>query len=317
MPYVSGRRTLNRAALNWARLALSHDHGKVQIHNLWYDFRKRPVARTIIEQFFRYLDSTNRYKDRIPPSARKRHWTSLASLGEIRDYCKASKVTPPVRQQAPQISASSLNREAPDNKIARVVEEDKVVGNYMLYAQTSFRVQKPRRQRVREAVRWTLSKTLMKDSYKSRRELERLARQASVDPKQVRFFTISCRYPGVPRNCPMNEAMWACSKLGLIFKWDTQLALVTFVLHDQSGHWRPTTFSGDGHAAFCARDHRDGFGRTMPLKGTRVGLRELVVAEGGPLELLDCKPLGTTGVNTVALVDSGRIVTDLLKRMSM
>jgi hypothetical protein len=91
--------------------------------------------------------------------------------------------------------------------------------------------------------------------------------------------------------------------------------LLRFNLLDRSGHWRPTTFSAGGYRAFCARDHRDGLGRTMPLAGERIGLQELVVADDGPITLEECEPLGPVGTDTAALVDEKRIISELMKRI--
>lgn len=309
------RRELNRASLNWARLVLAHNQGQVQIQNLLFDYRKRPVSRQAVLGFVEFLDGCGRYTNRIRAGEAGWRTATLSALGEITNYCEASIAVPPIPRLAPPISASSMRKQAPDNKIARVMQEDKVVDHYMLYSQTGFRVRKPRR--VKEAVNWTLSKTLIKNSFKKRQELEIIANRATVSGKWVRFFTISCKYPSNPKKtrASVNKAMWACLKLGLDYKRDDQLVLLQFDLRYRSGHWRPTVFSSGGYACFCACNHRDGFGRTIPLKGVRWGVQELVVADNGPLTLDDCEPLGSVGRNTEPLIDTSRIIADLNKRM--
>ncbi len=167
---------------------------------------------------------------------------------------------------------------------------------------------------VTEATNWTLAKTLMRDSAASRRDLALKAATATKSGKWVNFFSLRCKYPRPTKASRVNAATWACVKLGLIHDKGTELAQLVFDLGNPSGHWRGTTFSAGGHPGFCAVDNRDGFGRTMPLRGQRWGLTELVVADDGPLVLRDCIPLGQVMSDTAPLIDSQRIVADLKRR---
>ncbi len=302
----------SRAALNWARLARVHENGEVQYRNLRFELRNRTVTRRAIQGFTQYLERTGRYVNRIRQSDPKWHTATLSALREIANYCAVSSTRPPVPRQAPRVSPRVLAKTAPDKQLVRVIQQDKIITNYMLYAQTGLRVNKP--AMTREATNWVLAKTLIKDSAKTRQELEKRAAAAASSGKWVNFFTVSCKYPPPTKVSKANAATWACMKLGLIHKKNTELALLTFELGNMSGHWRPTTFSSGGYPAFCATDHRDGFGRTMPLRGQKWGLTELVVADDGPIALSDCIPLGEVSADTMSLVDSARIVSDLRRR---
>lgn len=103
-------------------------------------------------------------------------------------------------------------------------------------------------------------------------------------------------------------------KLALIYGESDNIALMTFNLLEFNGHWRPTTFSSGGYPAFCASDHKDGLGRTMPLRGGKSGLREFVIGDDGPIELHECSPLGCAGIDMISLVDFDRIIAELMKR---
>jgi hypothetical protein len=306
------RRLINRAFVNWARLAAAHEPGQVQLVNLMFDLRKRAAARGAIHAFAQYLERSGRYATKINSAAPGWRSATLAALGEIANFCKLDASVPSIPRQAPPIAAPSLAKQIPDNKIARVMREDKVVSSYMLYSHTGLRVKKP--SVVRDAVTWTLTRTLMKDSFATRRDLESRALGATISRKWVNFFTVLCRYPKPTKASMANDAKWACIKLGLISRKDDQLAFLTFDLPDQTGHWRPTTFSSGGYAAFCATDHRDGLGRTIPLKGEKFGLQEFVIGDDRAIVLSDCKPLGVVGVDTASLVDSARIVADVARR---
>jgi hypothetical protein len=300
------RRLINRAILNWARLALTHMRGRVQLANLFFDLKRRPITHRAIRTFALYLENTGRYAVRIRASR-----ASPAVLSEIENFCRVDISALPIPRQAPPITLRAFERQLPDKKIARVMREDKVISSYMLYSTTGSRVSKPS---VRDAVTWTFSKTLMKDSFAARRYLEGKAASASISRKWVNFFTVQQKYPRPTKVSKANAAKWACVKLGLISDKDDQLAFLVFDLPDLSGHWRPTTFSSGGYAAFCAADHPDGLGRTMPLQGEKHGLREFVVGDDSSIVLEDCRSLGSVGVDTESLVDSARIISDLARR---
>jgi hypothetical protein len=220
---------LGPAFSNWADLVWSLPQGKVQFLNLAYDFRKRPVARAAILGFSQFLDHSRRYTSRVTKKGRSR-WVAalaIAALGEIQNYCRSSTVVPSAPRQAPLVNPLSIAKQVPDDKLARVVLEDKVVSNYMLYAQTTYRVGKPRR--IAEAVNWALSKTLIRTSIATRQLLRKRAATASKSGKWVNFFTVASRYPVPPSASAPNRAMFACQKLGLIYQPHDQLALPTQV----------------------------------------------------------------------------------------
>jgi hypothetical protein len=296
---------------HWASALETQPEGRAIVANLIYDLRTRPETHPAFTAFAGYLKSTGLFDTALPLASLNRTRV-LSHTRHVYDFCKTATTLIPPSRLAPQVNEAKLKKQSPDLRFRRVVEEDRLPGAYLLYANLVHRVPTPR---MTMAINWTISKAKLIDSFATRKALEEAARRASKSGKAVVFLTPSVSLDRLPKT---RKGQWASERLGLRHERPVKLCVLDFKLNGPSGHWRPTTFSSGAYFAFCAFDHRDGFGRTMPLsrapkKNLNRGCRELIVADEFPIILEDAFPVGTCR-ETATLVDLSRIESDLVAR---
>ena len=308
-------RIFSGAARTWALLALRSDHGRVQVQNLIYDYKKRPEAKATIDELFVFLRRDYDFVLGADPTFDA--VMEISCVGAIAEFARTR--LDHVGTMCPKIPADAFDKKTDGDTICRVTRFTSAVRHYALHSNYCCLVdRRPTINNPAAAVSGMISELGLSASA-GYRGLLATARGTTASANWAAFYSFqSSLRPKPKRHRSSSEATWVCYQLGLLEEADGESMIkIIFQLSasDTDYAYRPTTIASMGYAAFCANDQRDKFGRTQRLDvGKIMGLPEFIMSCVDQPVVVSSEDIGSPNPGTTGSVRADLIISHLRKR---
>jgi hypothetical protein len=268
------------AARNWGELASRTPQGVVQVANIVYERQSRPQVQPVVEAFFKFLEGpsptvASGYSRLDGLTAIEYADLEQQAVNQVETFV-ATHRDRGYHIACPEVDAAQFSIQAVQGRVCRFASHHKSITSVSLHCQVNLRPSRPLARMTKEFYESSSNFGVLSAAFLD--EIDRRAPRAQPNNLYATFYSFS-HSVNAHHVDGCNAATTAVVVTGLSdYDPGVEIARIEFeVPNKPSVCRRPSVFSSEGNAAFCAFDPPDTFGRTRVLGTGDEGVPEFVL----------------------------------------